>query len=141
MSDDGEPQGAAGKPILTTLLHADIGDITVVVSRYFGGTRLGKGGMVRAYTDAVLHALSSLPTVEKIDYQALQITLAYPLLEQVQRLFDDYEVKVDQQSYADQVQINLRLPREHAQTFSRHLTELSHGRIRINQHDYTESPA
>lgn len=135
MSDDGEPQGAAGKPMLTTLLHANIGDITIVVTRYFGGIRLGKGGMVRAYTSAVIHALDSLPTVEKIDYQPLQIILAYPLLEQVQRLFGEYEVKIDQQNYADQVQIDLRLPREHTQKFSHHLTELSHGRIRINQLD------
>ncbi|MEA3465458.1 MAG: YigZ family protein [Thermodesulfobacteriota bacterium] len=133
MSDDGEPQGAAGKPMLTTLLHANIGDITVVVSRYFGGIRLGKGGMVRAYTGAVLHALASLPTVDKIDYRPLQLILDYSLLEQVQRLYKNYEVKIEQHSYTDQVQIDLQLPREHIEAFKLHLTELSHGRISITQ--------
>ena len=51
MSDDGEPHGTAGKPILTVLLHSEIGEIVAVVTRYFGGTKLGKGGLVRAYSD------------------------------------------------------------------------------------------
>ena len=129
MSDDGEPRGAAGKPMLTTLLHADVGDITVVVSRYFGGIRLGTGGMVRAYTAAVLAGLDSLPTVEKIDYQPLQILLDYSLLEQVQTLYARYEVQLIQQSYSDKVQIDVELPPELLQPFKLHLTELSHGRI------------
>lgn len=131
MSDDGEPRGAAGKPMLTALLHADIGDISVVVTRYFGGTRLGKGGMARAYTDAVLNGLAQLETLEKIDYQSLSLTLNYPLLEQVQVLYHDYEIEVIQHNYSDIVQIELRLPREHLQPFCTHITELSHGRIKI----------
>ncbi len=66
MSDDGEPSGTAGPPVLTTLRGADIGDILVVVTRYFGGTKLGTGGLVRAYTDATRTALKTLSTEEKI---------------------------------------------------------------------------
>lgn len=132
MSDDGEPRGAAGKPMLTALLHSDIGDISVVVTRYFGGIRLGKGGMARAYTDAVLNGLSQLKTLEKIDYQSLTITFAYPFLEQIQRLYLDYEIDVIEHHYTDNVTIKLRLPRENTNAFIVQTTELSHGKIEIN---------
>ncbi|WP_316347185.1 YigZ family protein [Desulfuromonas acetoxidans] len=131
MSDDGEPHGAAGKPMLTALQHSGLGDITVVVTRYFGGTRLGKGGMARAYTDAVLAALSGVTTKEKIDYCAVEIGCDYALLEPLQRLFDAYEVVVDDQQFADQVTLFLRLPEEHLTRFTTHITDLSHGRITI----------
>lgn len=131
MSDDGEPRGAAGKPMLSTLLHCGIGDITVVVSRYFGGTRLGKGGMVRAYTNAVLNALTTLPTAEKIAYQALEITMPYRLLEQVQPLYPIYEIDNLQLDYSDQVKMKLQTPVEHYEKLCTHLKELGGGRIII----------
>jgi len=135
MSDDGEPRGSAGKPMLTALLHADVGDISVVVSRYFGGIRLGKGGMARAYTDAVLNGLAQLETCEKIDYRTLLITLDYSLLEQVQTLYSVYEIEVLRHQYADNVQIHLQLPCEHMKAFCAHITELSHSRIIIKQQE------
>nr|WP_320115272.1 YigZ family protein [uncultured Desulfuromonas sp.] len=131
MSDDGEPHGAAGKPMLTALQHSGLGDITVVVTRYFGGTRLGKGGMARAYTDAVLAALAGLATREKIDYCTVEIRCAYAFVESLQRLFDDYEVVVDDQQFTEQVSLSLRLPREHLTRFCAHITDLSHGRIAL----------
>ena len=62
LSDDGEPHGTAGRPMLTALLHGNVGDVAVVVTRYFGGTLLGKGGLVRAYTGCVQQGLEHLPT-------------------------------------------------------------------------------
>lgn len=135
MSDDGEPRGSAGKPMLTALLHSEIGDISVVVTRYFGGIRLGKGGMARAYTDAVLNGLSQLKTVEKIDYRSLVLTLDYSILEQIQTLYGDYEVEVINHQYSDNVRIQLQLPCEHMLAFCTHITELSHGRIEIKQQE------
>lgn len=133
MSDDGEPRGAAGKPMLTALLHSEIGDVCVVVTRYFGGTRLGKGGMARAYTDAVLNGLTHLETIEKIDYDHLTLNLDYSLLEQLQTLYGNYEVVVLNYDYSDSVEIHLQLPREHVAAFCSHITELSHSRIGIKQ--------
>jgi uncharacterized YigZ family protein len=140
MSDDGEPHGAAGKPMLTALQHSGLGDVTVVVSRYFGGTRLGKGGMARAYSDAVLAALDGVTISEKITYYALQITFDYALLEVIQRLFDAYEIIVDQQHFATQVTLSLRLPIEHAPSFCTHMTDLCHGKITIDPPPATMSP-
>nr|WP_320051429.1 YigZ family protein [uncultured Desulfuromonas sp.] len=131
MNDDGEPHGSAGKPMLTALQHGDIGDITVVISRYFGGIRLGKGGMARAYTDAVMTTLSGLSTKEKIDYRSLLITCDYPFLDSLKRLFNDYEALLEEEQFADLVTLHLRLPQENVEPFHAHVTEMSHGRITI----------
>ena len=80
MSDDGEPHGTAGRPMLTVLLHSGIGDVTAVVTRYFGGTLLGKGGLVRAYSGGVKLALESLPTTEKIPLAAALVMVDYASL-------------------------------------------------------------
>ena len=68
MSDAGEPHGTAGRPMLTVLLHSGVGEIAAVVTRYYGGIKLGTGGLVKAYGGAVLAALEALPRVERIDY-------------------------------------------------------------------------
>jgi len=68
MSDAGEPHGTAGRPMLTVLLHSGVGEIAAVVTRYFGGTKLGTGGLVKAYGGIVQLALESLPLAERVDY-------------------------------------------------------------------------
>lgn len=132
MSDDGEPQGAAGKPMLTALLHADPGDITVVVSRYFGGIKLGKGGMARAYTDALLHVLERMPLEEKISYTALHIYVEYPQLDMVERILPEYEAGIDARVFGAGIELHLRVPSEQRAALMRRLTELSAGSIKIN---------
>ncbi len=67
MSDDGEPHGTAGRPMLTVLLHSGVGEIVAVVTRYFGGTLLGKGGLVKAYSGGVQYALETLPLGERVE--------------------------------------------------------------------------
>lgn len=73
MSDDGEPAGTAGKPILNVLQHGLIGDVLVIVVRYFGGIKLGAGGLVRAYGTATAQALERVPSQEKIEMQGYQL--------------------------------------------------------------------
>jgi uncharacterized YigZ family protein len=131
MSDDGEPQGAAGKPMLTALLHADIGDTTVVVSRYFGGAKLGKGGMARAYTEALLHVLERIPLQEKISYTQLHIDMEYMHLDMVERILPEYEALVDARDFGVRINLQIRVPTEHRPELIRHLTELSNGSIQI----------
>ena len=73
MSDDGEPHGTAGRPMLTVLLHSGVGDVAVVVTRYYGGTKLGTGGLVRAYSGGVQKALATMPRGEHVELAMLEI--------------------------------------------------------------------
>ena len=79
-SDDGEPKGTAGKPMLNVLLHSNLGNIVVVVTRFFGGTKLGAGGLVRAYTQSVSTALKDLDTRNQFIFRKCQILLPYTCL-------------------------------------------------------------
>ena len=86
MSDDGEPHGTAGRPMLTALLHGGVGEIAAVVTRYFGGTKLGTGGLVRAYTSSVQQALESLPTRERVDRTTLEVEIDYAHVDALRRI-------------------------------------------------------
>lgn len=84
-SDDGEPSGTAGRPILAVVAGSGLGDVVVVVTRYFGGTKLGTGGLVRAYTDAAKAVIEACPRVMKIVRRRLVGRTTYPLYEVVRR--------------------------------------------------------
>jgi uncharacterized YigZ family protein len=127
LSDDGEPHGVAGKPMLTTLQHSGLGDTAVVVTRYFGGIKLGKGGMVKAYTAAVQAALDKLPRGQRIDWIYLTIRFDYHLLTPLQRRFTDFEAEELASHYAENVSLELRLPQEQQAAFEKMFTDLSAG--------------
>lgn len=110
LSDDGEPHGTAGKPMLTALLHSDVGEITAVVTRYFGGTLLGKGGLVRAYTAGVVAALASLQTVERVRRARVSIEVEYAHYELVRRLLPGFEAEVLDETFGSTVGLRLQLP-------------------------------
>ncbi|CAB1063536.1 FIG000605: protein co-occurring with transport systems (COG1739) [Olavius sp. associated proteobacterium Delta 1] len=101
MSDDGEPQGTAGKPMLSILQHRKIGEIVVVVTRYFGGIKLGTGGLVRAYSSSVQMALQTLPLAEFVALAAAQITLPYPYEDRIRRLLEKMQVTIKDVTYQD----------------------------------------
>ena len=110
MSDDGEPHGTAGRPMLTVLTHSGVGEIAAVVTRYFGGTKLGTGGLVKAYSGAVQHALASLPTVERVDRVDVGLTIAYANVSAIQQLLPSFEAEVVDQRFEVDVSLLLRLP-------------------------------
>jgi uncharacterized YigZ family protein len=132
LSDDGEPHGVAGKPMLTTIQHGGIGDITVVVTRYFGGTKLGMGGMVKAYTLAVKTALEQQTIVEKINWIKLSIKIGYPLLVNVERLLPEFEAELIDKQFTEQICLNLKLPEENLTRLRTRLTDLSSGKIEFS---------
>lgn len=131
LSDDGEPHGAAGKPMLTVLQHADIGDIVVAVTRYFGGTKLGKGGMVKAYTQAVQVALEQLQVCEKVDWIELLVGVDYCHLSHIERLLPDFEAEMTERLFAEQINLRLKLPAEQEATLRAQLTNLTAGKITL----------
>ena len=91
-NDDGEPSGTAGMPILNVLENNDLNHVLAVVVRYFGGIKLGAGGLVRAYTNSVCEVLNKANIVELIDGIKIQIEFTYDNLKQVDYLLKDYEV-------------------------------------------------
>lgn len=131
MSDDGEPHGTAGRPMLTALLHGGVGEVAVVVTRYFGGTLLGKGGLVRAYTGCVQQALESLPTTERVQKALLAVELEYASIEGVRRMLPAYEAQVVSEEYAATVGYRLELPVTHVDAFRQALLDATNGQVLV----------
>lgn len=129
MSDDGEPSGTAGPPVMAVLRGADIGDTLVVVTRYFGGTKLGTGGLVRAYSDAARSALESLPVEEKIERKTLGIEMPYSLHEQIKRIIVRHNGIIEDESFMSDVTIIARFATDDIEAFSHDLSEISAGSL------------
>ena len=129
MSDDSEPSGTAGPPTLAVLRGTIIGDVIIVTTRYFGGTKLGTGGLVRAYSEAARTGLDSLKTELKIAKIVLGVDLPYPLYEQVKRLILQQNGAIDDESFTTDVSIIATFPANHVAPFEETLRELSAGQI------------
>jgi len=129
MSDDGEPTGTAGPPVLAVVRGAAIGDLVVVVTRYFGGILLGTGGLVRAYTEAAQIVLGALPTELNIPRVIFGLSLPYPLFEQVRRLIHAHAGEIQDETFAGDVTLIVRMPQMQYVSFQAALTELSAGTV------------
>jgi len=127
LSDDGEPHGVAGRPMLTTLQHSGLGDTALVVSRYFGGIKLGKGGMVKAYTAAAQSALEQLPRSLRIAWVEIRASFEYSLLTPLKLRLPEFEGEILATDYADKVSARLRLPEEQLQRFQTMFSDLTAG--------------
>lgn len=138
MSDDGEPHGTAGRPMLTVLLHSGVGDIAAVVTRYFGGTLLGKGGLVKAYSGGVQFALESLPLAEHVPTSRLTVAFDYTHVTLFQRMLPDFEAEVMEESYAADVTVILHLPTAQVDAFTGAMTSLTHGQAIILEEPLAE---
>ena len=132
MSDDGEPHGVAGRPMLTALQYSGLGDTVVVVTRYFGGVKLGKGGMVKAYTAAVKTALDRAPRSERVDWCHYQAIIGYALITSFERQLAEYELEILNTDYGEQVRYQLRLPKERIEAFRKMFDDLTAGQGELN---------
>ena len=139
MSDDGEPSGTSGPPALAVLRGTDIGDVVLVITRYFGGTKLGTGGLVSAYTAAAKAAIAILETEEKVTRVEVAFNLPYPLLETAKRLLPTLEAETVNENFAADVELHIRLPEEHLAKFERALADMSGGKITPRRMDDTEA--
>ncbi|WIG96495.1 YigZ family protein [Myxococcus sp. SDU36] len=135
MSDDGEPHGTAGRPMLTALLHGSVGDVAMVVTRYFGGTLLGKGGLVRAYTAGVQQALESLPTTERVRKTRLAVEVEYTHVDGLRRLLPSYEAQVLAEEYSATVGYRLELPVTQVAALRTALNDLTLGQVLVEPLD------
>ncbi len=142
-SDDGEPSGTAGRPALIVLQGSGLGDIAVVVTRYFGGTKLGTGGLVRAYGDAVKAVLEVLPLAEKIPTHTVMLALPYSLFERVKLLVADHRGQVLDETFAADITLTVQFTTEQFPAFQEALGELTHGTLQaeiIETNDETIMP-
>lgn len=113
-NDDGEPSGTAGKPILEILTHEELTDVVCVVTRYFGGTLLGTGGLVRAYSESVKDALSKSDYKVRKEACIYRIKYAYSFDSSVMKCLKEYNVEPVLKEYTDYVQMEIRIPSEFA---------------------------
>ncbi|MDO6694159.1 YigZ family protein [Aliiglaciecola sp. 3_MG-2023] len=118
MSDDGEPSGTAGKPILNVLQHKNIGDIMLVVSRYFGGIKLGAGGLVRAYSSSAQQVIDILPVKEQLRLVPLTLRADFKHEQFIRHLASQHQGVIDECNYAEMVGIHISLPEAEIAAFT-----------------------
>ena len=128
-SDDGEPSGTAGRPMLEVLRGSEIRNVCVVVTRYFGGVLLGTGGLVRAYTDAVNEGLNNSVIIEVKTGFLCKVVLEYTDLAKLQYLFSQKPYEIKSTSYEDKVIFELALPEEEFEQEKKKVIEATGGRI------------
>ncbi len=133
MSDDGEPHGTAGRPMLNVLLNSGVGEIAVVVTRYFGGVKLGTGGLVRAYSAAVKKVVEEMPVTEKCIRAKFEIITAYTHHESVLRAVSSFDGCIMDENFGADVTIHIELPEERIEKLTSCLTDLSRGEIVIEK--------
>lgn len=109
--DDGEPSGTAGKPMLEVLKKTGLTDVVVVVTRYFGGIKLGAGGLIRAYGTSVTNAISSTQIVEKVLFSRLAITIDYTLLGTLENNLHLNNYIIEGKDFTDKVTLNILIPK------------------------------
>lgn len=128
-SDDGEPHGTAGRPMLTTLLHSGVGEIFCVVTRYFGGIKLGTGGLVRAYQQSVALCLESLPVCPKTELARVMLEVAYADSDRVHRLLPACLARVVQEEYDQAMILTVELPADRVSELALALADATCGRV------------
>ncbi|MGB7876814.1 MAG: YigZ family protein [Anaerolineales bacterium] len=138
-SDDGEPSGTAGRPALAVLHGSELGDVAVVVTRYFGGTLLGKGGLVKAYTESTQMVVNAVRRARRQQVYVAMLALPYNLLERIRILVEAHHGEILEESFAADVTMTLRIPVETMDRFQSDMSELSAGRLQAETIETTEA--
>jgi uncharacterized YigZ family protein len=133
LSDAGEPSGTAGRPALAVVNGSGLGDVTVVIVRYFGGTKLGTGGLVKAYTETAQLALAALPVTEKVERRTVTLNLPYNFYEQGKRLVESHGGLVENEEFAAEVTLQLVFSSDDLPTFEAALAEATSGQIGVKK--------
>ncbi len=126
-SDDGEPSGTAGKPMLEVLLGSGIRNICVVVTRYFGGVLLGTGGLVRAYSGAVSNALSECAVVKMIPGREIAVTCDYSYLEKIRNILGNADIADPEAEYTENVSLRFFAPEDKYEDVLKKITDATGG--------------
>ncbi|WP_303976934.1 YigZ family protein [Streptococcus danieliae] len=128
-SDDGEPSGTAGVPMLGVLENHDLTNVCVVVTRYFGGIKLGAGGLIRAYASSVALAIKELGIVQRKEQTSLQVELSYSQYQEYGNFLKEHELEEFDTQFTDKVQTLLYLDKENLQAIQAALTDFYQGKV------------
>ncbi|ABZ74594.1 protein of unknown function UPF0029 [Shewanella halifaxensis HAW-EB4] len=129
-SDDGEPSGSAGRPMLAALQGANIGEIGAVVIRYFGGTKLGVGGLVRAYSSGIKQAIPQIETqLKQIRYPG-KLLCEYHQLKDVEHIFAQFDVLIEDKQFSDKIVIQFAIPKIFKEPLNLDLATMSKGQLK-----------
>jgi uncharacterized YigZ family protein len=129
-SDDGEPQGTAGMPVLNAIRMSGITDVCVVVTRYFGGILLGAGGLVRAYSTAASMALDAGGIALFEEFAELQCRCTYSEYQKLQNMLELFEAKIDSTEFLAEVSVKFAIPKDKTDSFNEKLNETFSARFR-----------
>ncbi|WP_375179453.1 YigZ family protein [Enterococcus rotai] len=141
-SDDGEPSGTAGIPMLEVLKKQELINVVAVVTRYFGGTKLGAGGLIRAYSQAVSHALGDISLVEGKLQQEIRLTISYPNLGSVQNFMEHNPYTLKDTIYGEHVDVICLVDEPKSEAFMTEVVELLNGQVTFEKGEcsYHELP-
>jgi uncharacterized YigZ family protein len=128
-SDAGEPAGTAGRPALAVLSGSGLGDVAVVITRYYGGTKLGTGGLVRAYSDAVRQVLDGLPRAQKVLTHTILLSVPYSWYERLQMIILNHNGRILEQDFATEITYTIQLPVDCYAAFQTYLSDASQGSL------------
>ncbi len=132
-SDDGEPSGTAGSPMLEVLKKNELSDIVVVVTRYFGGIKLGAGGLIRAYGKSVTLGLEVSQIVKKSIFNCYQLEINYDLLGMLENYLHQNEIRIQDKAYTDKVIFTILLPQNLTDSTLKDIINLTAGRCNIHE--------
>jgi uncharacterized YigZ family protein len=133
MSDDGEPSGTAGRPILEVLRHHDLDGVLAAVVRYYGGVKLGAGGLVRAYADAIARVLQDAPRVERIAQTLLTVEIGYPDEARVRRWIEQEGYALADSGYEMEVRLTIGMPVTALDAAREALRDMTQGRAVLHE--------
>lgn len=132
-NDDKEPAQTAGRPMLTVLQHADLKNVACVVTRYFGGTLLGTGGLIKAYSDAVKDALAKSVLAEEIEGVKFSFVLDYEAYGRIQREFESRKISFASTDFSDKITASVEIPLSMEDEIKKLLTECTLGKAQIGE--------
>lgn len=141
-NDDGEPSGTAGKPILETIKKNELKDTAIVVTRYFGGIKLGTGGLIRAYGQAANEAIQSGGIIERSLHTIINITLDYTWLGKIENELNNRNYKIKDIDYLDKVTIHVLVEFNEEENFINYMTNLTNGQAEMTKGEqiYVDEP-